>query len=71
MGVIKIDKSDMISPRYQIMVINILKNYSRKYSSYYIIKFIGFMLIYYAINLNIFFIYMIFIYLYLRSIYLL
>ena len=35
------------------MVFSILKNWNRRYSSYYIIKFIGFMSIYYAINLDI------------------
>ena len=38
---------------YQTMVINILKNRDRKYSSYYIIKFVGFISIYYTINLDI------------------
>ena len=46
-------KADSISRKYQIMVINMLKNYSRKYYSHYIIKFVGFILIYYVINLNI------------------
>ena len=46
-------KTDLISPRYQIMVVIMLKNWSRRYSSHYIIKFVGFIPIYYAINLNI------------------
>ena len=35
------------------MVFSILKNWNRRCFSYYIIKFIGFMSIYYAINLDI------------------
>ena len=35
------------------MVFRILKNWNRRCSSYYIIKFISFMSIYYAINLDI------------------
>ena len=35
------------------MTVSILKNLSYRYYSHYIIKFIGFMLIYYTINLNI------------------
>ena len=35
------------------MIIRMLKNWSRRYSSRYIIKFVGFMPIYYAINMNI------------------
>ena len=46
------------------MVVNILNNWSRKYISHYIIKFVGFILIYYAINLNIVLSYMVFSYLY-------
>ena len=50
------------------MVVIILKNRSRKYFSYYITKFIGFMLIYYAINLNVILLFMIFSNLYIESI---
>ena len=35
------------------LVIGMLKNESHRYSSYYIIKFLGFILIYYAINMDI------------------
>ena len=35
------------------MVVIILKNWSFKYFNHFIIKFIGFMLIYYIINLDI------------------
>ena len=38
--------------KYQIMGIGMLKNYS-KYFSHYIIKVVGFILIHYAINLDI------------------
>ena len=54
----------MINLRYQIMVISMLKNLSRRYSSHYIIKFIGFIPTYYVINLNIVLFYIIFNYLY-------
>ena len=50
---IHISKIYLISRRYQIMFIDILNNQNRKYYSYYIIKFINFMLIYYTINQNI------------------
>ena len=36
-----------------MMVVNMLKNMSHRYSSHYIIKFIGFTPIYYVIDLNI------------------
>ena len=39
--------------KYHIMVISILKNGSCKYFGHYIIKFVGFMSIHYAINLYI------------------
>ena len=39
---------DLISQIYQIMIVNMLKNLNHRYSSHYIIKFVGFMLIYYA-----------------------
>ena len=67
-GVIWTTKTDFISPIYQIMIVSMLKNWSRRYSNHYIIKFIGFILIYYAINLNIVSSFMIFSYLYLESI---
>ena len=50
---IKIDKTDSISRIYQIMIVSILKNRNQKYYSYFIIKFVGFMLIYYDINFDI------------------
>ena len=46
-------KTNSINRKYRIMIINILKNQSRRYYNNYIIKFIGFISIYYAINLNI------------------
>ena len=52
-GAIEIDKAYSISRRYHITIINMLKNWSHRYYDYYIIKFIGFIPIYYAINLNI------------------
>ena len=64
-GAIQTCKVDLISPRYQIMIVNMLKNWSCKYYSHYIIKFEGLMPIYYAINLNIVPSYIIFSYLYL------
>ena len=47
-----IGKTDLINRKYQIMIVSMLKNRSRKYFSYYIIKFefVDFMLIYYDIN---------------------
>ena len=65
---IQTGKIDLISRRYQIMVVNMLKNWSCKYYNYYFIKFVGFMSIYYAINLDIVSSCMIFSYLYLGSI---
>ena len=56
------------SLRYQIMIIDMLNNYSLKYFSHYIIKFVYFIPIYYAINLDIVSSYMIFNYLYIGSI---
>ena len=53
MEAIQIGKTDSISRIYQIMVVNILNNWSCIYYSHYIIIFVGFMMIYYAINLNI------------------
>ena len=67
-GGIQTGKTDLISRRYQIMVVSMLKNWSCSYSSQYFIKFAGFMPISYAINLNIVSSYMIFSYLYLESI---
>ena len=48
-NVIQTGKAASISRIYQIMVV--LKNRNRRYSSHYIIKFIGFMSIYYVIML--------------------
>ena len=50
---IQTNKKDLIGRRYQIMIIRMLKNWSQLYYSHYIIKFIGFMSIYYVINLDI------------------
>ena len=52
-GTIQTSKIDSISQIYQIMVVSMLKNLSRRYYSHYIIKFVSFMLIYYVININI------------------
>ena len=65
---IQISKTDLISQRYQIMIVNMLKNWSRRYSSHYIIKIIGFMQFYYAINLGIVSSCIVFSYLYLEFI---
>ena len=67
--VIQAGKAASISRIYQIMVSNMLKNWSHGYSSHYIIKFIGFILIYYVINLNIVSSFMIFSNLYIYWIY--
>ena len=71
-------KIDSVNRRYQIMVINILKNLSHIYSNHYnwshrhsihyIIKFIDFISIYYAINLDVVLFFIILSNLYLRSI---
>ena len=58
MMVIQTSKIDLISRIYQIMVVSILNTLNCKYSSYYFNKFIGFILIYYAINLDIVFSYL-------------
>ena len=58
---------DLISRIYQIIVVSLFKNWSRTYSNYHIIKFVGFMSIYYVINLDIVSSCMIFSYLYLGS----
>ena len=50
---IQTSKVDLISRRYHIMAVSMFKNWSRRFYSYYIIKFVGFMLIYYTINLDI------------------
>ena len=50
---IKINKMNLISQKYQIMIVCILKNYNQRYFNHYIIKFIVFILIYYVININI------------------
>ena len=68
MGAIQTGKVDLINRRYQIIVISMLKNWSCMYSSHYFIKILGFMPIYYAINLDIVSFCMIFSYLYLGSI---
>ena len=62
---IQIGKVDLINRRYQIMFVSMLKNWNRRYSSYYIIKFVVFIPIYYVINLNIVSSYMVSSYLYL------
>ena len=67
MEVIQIDKTYLINQRYQILIISMLKNLSYKYFSHYFIKIMGFIPIYYIINLNIVLFYMVFIYLYLGS----
>ena len=51
-GAIQTGKVDLISRKYQIMVVSMLKNWSCMYYSHYFIKFIGFMPIYYTINLD-------------------
>ena len=56
MRVIHTHKSDLISR----MVVYMLKNWSQKYSSYCIIKFISFIPIYYGINLDIVLSFMVF-----------
>ena len=61
-------KTDLICRRYEIMVVMVLKNWSKRYSNHFIIKFLDFILIYYAINLNIVSSYMNFSYLYFKSI---
>ena len=65
---IQIRRMDLISPRYRIMVINISKNWNYRYYNHYIIKFVGFVTIYYTINLDIVSSYMVFSYLYFESI---
>ena len=65
--VIQIGKTDLISQKYQIMIVSRLKNWSRRYSSHYTIKIVGFMQIYYTINLDIIS-FMVFSYLYFRFI---
>ena len=71
MRVIQTSKTNLINRRYQIKIVSILKNLknrSRRYSNNYIIKFVGFMSIYYAFNLNIVLFCMIFSNLYIGSI---
>ena len=65
---IKGNKADSMSSKYHIMVNNMLKNLSHRYSSHYNIKFVGFMLIYYAIIEDIIAFFMIFSILYFESI---
>ena len=52
-GAIHRNKADLISQIYKIMVVIMLNNKRRRYFDHYIIIFIGFIHIYYAINLNI------------------
>ena len=66
--IIQTNKTDLISQRYQTMIISILKNLSYKYSNNYFIKFVSYILIYYTINLNFILSYMIFSCLYLEFI---
>ena len=48
------DKADLIKTTSQIIVINMLENYSHMYSSHHkIIKYVGFKSIHCAINLNV------------------
>ena len=63
-GAIQIGKMDLINKRYQSIVFSMLKNKSRRYYNHYIIKFIGFISIYYVINLDIILYYIIVSYLY-------
>ena len=65
---IQTGKTDLIRQRYQIMIISMLKNLNCRYLSHYFIKFIGFISIYYAINLDIILFCIVFSYLYLESI---
>ena len=51
-GAIQTSKTDSISQIYQIMVVDMLNNRNHKYFSYYIIKFVDFIPIYYTINLD-------------------
>ena len=53
MMAIQTSKTNLISRKYQIMIINMLKNWSFRYFSHYFNKFVGFRPIYYAINLDI------------------
>ena len=68
MRAIQTSIADLISRRYHIKVVSMLKNLSSRFSSYYIIKFVSFMPIYYAINLDIVSSFTVFSNLYLRSI---
>ena len=63
--------TNSISQRYQIIIVNMLKNWNRRYFSHYIIKFIDFIPIHYTINLDIVSFFMVFNNRYLTSIYLL
>ena len=65
---IRTNKAYSIDQRYQIMVISVLKNWSRIYYSHYIIKFVSFMPIHYTINLYIVSLCMVFSKLYFGSI---
>ena len=68
MRAIQTSKTDSIGRKYQIMIVSILKNWSSRYSSRYIITFVGIIQSYYAINLILFHTYMIFSNLYLGCI---
>ena len=68
MEAIQISKTNLFNRIYQIIIINMFKNMSRKYYSHYIIKIVGFMPIYYTINIVIVSSCMVFSYLYFRSI---
>ena len=52
-GAIQTSKTYFINQIYQIMVISMLKDQSCRYYSYYFIKLVRFISIYYAINLDI------------------
>ena len=67
-GAIQTHMTYLISQRYQIMIVTILKNLNCRYYSHYIIKFVDFISIYFAINLDIVSSCMIFNYLYIGSI---
>ena len=60
-------KTDLICRRYEIMVVTVLKNWSKRYSYHFIIKFVDLILIYYAINMDIVLSYMNFSNLHFRS----
>ena len=57
---IRIDKADSISRRYQTMIVSMLNNWIHIYFNLYIIKILGFIPIYYTVNLYIISSFMIF-----------